>query len=237
MSEITETLPPQTAAPRPPAAPPAAPASQYLSILDSRRKSPGLACFLSLMPGLGQVYVGYYQRGFVHAAVVATLITVLSSEIRELTPMVAIFLTFFWLYNIIDAGRRAALYNEVLAGRTGIELPADLMLPGLGGSMLGGTGGRPGGRPPPRPHRLRHVALLAEGVVAGRRHPLRRLPLHQGEDGSAGERRTRRRRRNSPDRVPSAFAGPLHAGRPDAQSGFVAASFRRASIFLACASK
>ena len=87
MSEITETLPPQAAAPRPPADPPAAPASQYLSILDSRRKSPGLACFLSLMPGLGQVYVGYYQRGFVHAAVVAALITsamVLSLWIKPL---------------------------------------------------------------------------------------------------------------------------------------------------------
>lgn len=149
MSEMTETLPPQTAAPLPPAAPSAAPvsvpaaasppASQYLSILDSRRKSPGLACFLSLMPGLGQVYVGYYQRGFVHAVVVATLMTILSADLEELTPMTAMFLVFFWLYNIIDAGRRAALYNEVLAGRTGIQLPADLMLPGLGGSMLGGA--------------------------------------------------------------------------------------------------
>ena len=91
------------------------------------------------MPGLGQVYVGYYQRGFVHAAVVAALITVLSSEVEELTPMAAMFMVFFWLYNIIDAGRRAALYNEVLAGRTGIELPADLMLPGLGGSTVGGV--------------------------------------------------------------------------------------------------
>ena len=144
MSEITETLPPQAAATLPPAVPhaptqTAAPASQYLSILDSRRKSPGLACFLSLMPGLGQVYVGYYQRGFVHAAVVGSLIAILSSRLEELTPLVALFLAFFWLYNIIDAGRRAALYNEVLAGRTGIELPADLMLPGLGGSMVGGV--------------------------------------------------------------------------------------------------
>ena len=149
MSEMTETLPPQTAAPLPPAAPSAAPvsvpaaasppASQYLSILDSRRKSPGLACFLSLMPGLGQVYVGYYQRGFVHAVVVATLMTILSADLEELTPMTAMFLVFFWLYNIIDAGRRAALYNELLAGRTGIQLPADLMLPGLGGSMVGGA--------------------------------------------------------------------------------------------------
>ena len=136
MSEITETLPPQAAAQLPPAAQPASP---YLSILDSRRKSPALACFLSAMPGLGQVYVGYYQRGFVHAAVVGTLIALLSSRLEELTPLLALFLTFFWLYNIIDAGRRAALYNEVLAGRTGIELPADLMLPGLGGSTVGGV--------------------------------------------------------------------------------------------------
>lgn len=140
MTQITETLPPPAAASLPPAASSVAPPpSQYLSILDSRRKSPGLACFLSLMPGLGQVYVGYYQRGFVHAAVVATLITVLAADLEELTPMAAMFMVFFWLYNIIDAGRRAALYNEVLAGRTGIQLPADLMLPGLGGSMLGGT--------------------------------------------------------------------------------------------------
>ncbi|MEO8197475.1 MAG: hypothetical protein ABI689_12240 [Thermoanaerobaculia bacterium] len=156
MSEMHENLPPHSAA-APAAAPavtpavvaaavhgsnaPAAPAPlpQFTSILDSRRKSPGLACFLSMMPGLGQVYVGYYQRGFVHAAVVATLITILASGLRELTPLAAIFLMFFWLYNIIDAGRRAALYNEVLAGRTGVELPADLMVPGLGGSMVGGV--------------------------------------------------------------------------------------------------
>ena len=141
MSEAVSSLPPQAV---PPASPvPAAPApttaGPYVSILDSRRKSPALACFLSAMPGLGQVYVGYYQRGFVHAAVVATLITLLSNRLEELTPLLALFLTFFWLYNIIDAGRRAALYNELLAGRTGIQLPADLMLPGLGGSMVGGA--------------------------------------------------------------------------------------------------
>ncbi len=141
MSEAVSSLPPQAV---PPASPvPAAPApttaGPYVSILDSRRKSPALACFLSAMPGLGQVYVGYYQRGFVHAAVVATLMTLLSNHPEELTPLLALFLTFFWLYNIIDAGRRAALYNELLAGRTGIQLPADLMLPGLGGSMVGGA--------------------------------------------------------------------------------------------------
>ena len=137
MSDGTAGNPLQAAPPVPPTVPMAA--SQSMSIVDSRRKSPGLACFLSLMPGLGQVYVGYYQRGFIHSAVVAALITVLASGLEELTPLAAIFLVFFWLYNIIDAGRRAVLYNEVLAGRTGVELPADLMAPGLGGSVVGGV--------------------------------------------------------------------------------------------------
>ena len=109
---------------------------------DPRRKSPALACILSIMPGLGQVYVGYYQRGFVHALVVATLISVLSSqdEHSALVPLGALFLVFFWLYNIIDAGRRAALFNHALAGGEAIELPKDLTLPsGMRGSIAGGV--------------------------------------------------------------------------------------------------
>ena len=106
---------------------------------DPRRKSPALACMLSVMPGLGQVYVGYYQRGFIHAIVVAILITVLASNtLRELTPLAAIFLAFFALYNIIDAGRRAMLYNQVLAGGSDIELPEDFKSPTIGGSIFGG---------------------------------------------------------------------------------------------------
>ena len=54
-----------------------------------------------------------------------------------LTPLAALFLAFFWLYNIVDAGRRALLYNEALAGRSGIELPEDFR-PGLHGSIPGG---------------------------------------------------------------------------------------------------
>jgi len=92
------------------------------------------------MPGLGQVYVGYYPRGFVHALVVATLISVLSSQDNHsaLVPLGALFLVFFWLYNIIDAGRRAAMYNHALAGGEMIDLPKDLSLPGMRGSIVGG---------------------------------------------------------------------------------------------------
>ena len=105
---------------------------------DPRRKSPLFASTLSLMPGLGQVYVGYYQRGFIHAIVVSSLIALLVADLGPLTPLAALFLAFFWLYNVVDAGRRAMLFNEALAGRTGIELPADFATPGLRGSISGG---------------------------------------------------------------------------------------------------
>ncbi len=120
------------------------PAATYVTVPamsltgDPRRKSPLFASVLSAMPGLGQIYVGYYQRGFIHAIVVSTLIALLATDIGPLTPLAALFLAFFWLYNIVDAGRRALLYNEALAGRTGIELPEDFKTPALSGSIPGG---------------------------------------------------------------------------------------------------
>ncbi|MDH3284752.1 MAG: hypothetical protein OEQ13_08420, partial [Acidobacteriota bacterium] len=84
-------------------------------------------------------YVGYYPRGFTHALVVASLITLLASgNVSGLEPLLGLFLGFFWLYNIIDAGRRAALYNQTLAGIESIELPSDFKMPGIGGSIAGG---------------------------------------------------------------------------------------------------
>jgi len=136
MSESTEAYEESTVGPQP-----TAPASTAAS--DSRRKSPFLACLLSLMPGLGQVYVGYYQRGFIHIAVASTVIAILVAQSQvgfsPLIPLGSIFLAFFWLYNVVDAGRRAALYNEMLDGRTDIELPQDFATPGLSGSVAGGA--------------------------------------------------------------------------------------------------
>ena len=62
------------------------------------------------MPGLGQVYVGYYQRGFIHVLVAATIITLLANGAADaLIPLLGLFLGFFWLYNMVDAYRRASL--------------------------------------------------------------------------------------------------------------------------------
>ncbi len=111
------------------------------SIRDSRTKSPALAAVLSAMPGLGQVYVGYYPRGFVHIVVVAGIISVLASTQGEppYLPLLALFLAFFWLYNVIDAARLASLYNRALAGGREPDLPEGFQLPGMGGSILGGS--------------------------------------------------------------------------------------------------
>jgi len=109
---------------------------------DPRRKSPLLACILSAMPGLGQVYVGYYKMGFIHMAVwgSAMAMAIGSAELFPvLTPLLVIFIIFFYLYNVIDAGRRAAFYNHALAGIEGVEVPAEMSLPTPGGSLAGGT--------------------------------------------------------------------------------------------------
>jgi hypothetical protein len=130
----------ETTTPAPPYAqtPPIPP--PQIRMRDSRSKSPGLAAALSMVPGLGQVYVGYYQRGFIHAAVVASLITIISSgTLDRLIPLFALFMAFFWLYNVIDAARRASLYNDALAGNPSIELPQDFSSPGVRGSIFGGV--------------------------------------------------------------------------------------------------
>ncbi len=105
---------------------------------DSRQKSPVLAGVLSLMPGLGQVYVGYYPQGFIHILVVGSLIALLDRGVGRLEPLCGIFLAFFWLYNIVDAWRRATLYNLALAGLGPQELPEAVRVPETRGSLIGG---------------------------------------------------------------------------------------------------
>jgi hypothetical protein len=131
----TPPPPPQAVSP-----PPAASTVQAASPLDNRVKSATVAFVLSAMPGLGQVYVGYYQRGFLHAIVVALIIAMLASaDVGPLTPLLGLFLAFFWLFNMIDAARRASLYNQALAGGQEPELPVDFETPGLRGSIVGGV--------------------------------------------------------------------------------------------------
>ena len=140
------------ASPAPPAAPPppsvgqAVPGSMPGAMPRLQRKSPFLAGLLSLMPGIGQIYVGYYALGFIHIAVFVTTIFLLVrmsiNSFSALTPALGVFLGFFVVYNIVDASRRAVLYNLALDGVQGIQLPdmnASLPKLQLQGSVTGGA--------------------------------------------------------------------------------------------------
>ncbi len=131
----------------PPPTPPAA-GAQFLPPVTAGRtrglqhKSPVVACLLSLMPGVGQIYVGYYKLGFIHNVVFGSTIALLASAPNRnpLIPMLGIFLAFFYIYNVVDAGRRANLYNLALDGLEGIEMPSmNVSAPSFGGSLAGGV--------------------------------------------------------------------------------------------------
>ncbi len=131
---------------------------------DSRVRSPLIAGFLSLLPGLGQIYVGYYQQGFLNILVVGSLISFLASDTLEgMVPLAGLFLVFFWLYNIVDAVRRAVLFNQALAGLGPTELPQEVALPAGQGSLAAG------------------VTLVVVGAIA-LSHTLFNVPLEWVED-------------------------------------------------------
>jgi hypothetical protein len=60
------------------------------------------------------------------------------STVHHLLPFLGLFLAFFWLYNMVDAYRRAAFYNQALAGLGAVEMPEDMKLPKGRGSLVGG---------------------------------------------------------------------------------------------------
>ncbi|HJO11003.1 MAG: hypothetical protein QGG67_08075 [Gammaproteobacteria bacterium] len=111
---------------------------------DPRRKSPQGAAFLSLLPGLGQVYVGYYRRGFINIFVaggVFSLLVATPNNAPPYMPLGVFFLIFFELYNMIDAYRRAIMYNLSLDGIEQITMPDEIndsAFDNIGGSFLGG---------------------------------------------------------------------------------------------------
>ena len=135
-----------SAAPPPPPVGQAVPAGMQGAMRQWQRKSPFLAGLLSLMPGIGQIYVGYYAIGFIHIAVFVTTIFLLVrnsiNSFSALSPALGVFLGFFVVYNIVDATRRAVLYNLALDGVQGIRLPdmnASLPKFQLQGSVPGGA--------------------------------------------------------------------------------------------------
>jgi hypothetical protein len=76
------------------------------------RKSPGLAGFLSIFPGLGHLYLGLYQRAFGFAGAFCVLI--FFNTHGRMAPLSGPATAFVWFFAIIDAVRQAKAIN---AGR------------------------------------------------------------------------------------------------------------------------
>ena len=108
---------------------------------DPRYKSPVMAALLSGMPGLGQVFLGYTKLGFIHAGTIAVLIGLMSSgRLHFLEPVVGIFMAFFWMYNMVDAYRRALLLNEAISRLETPELPDGFGTVSFGVRLVLGVG-------------------------------------------------------------------------------------------------
>lgn len=108
---------------------------------DPRYKSPIVATLLSLMPGLGQVFLGYTRLGFVHAGVFAGFVALMSSNrLGQLEPFVGISMAFFYLYNLVDAYRRTLLLNETISRLESPELPDGFGTVSFGARLALGIG-------------------------------------------------------------------------------------------------
>lgn len=110
----SQPLDPQSPPPLPPPAlpPGLSAAGPYVRL----PKSPGLAAFLSLFPGLGQIYNGQLARafGFFFAWVGSIYLTANGHEF----PF-AFVIPFVYLFNMIDAWKSAnALNQRFLGGRS-----------------------------------------------------------------------------------------------------------------------
>jgi hypothetical protein len=79
-------------------------------------KSPLLAAFFSfLLPGLGQIYVGLYQRAMIiFAAWVAIFSSSIDNESSTEMGVLVPLMVFVWLFNVFDAYRQAtfAVWGE-----------------------------------------------------------------------------------------------------------------------------
>jgi hypothetical protein len=80
------------------------------------KKSPGLAGILSaIFPGLGQLYLGLYQRAFKIAAAFAGCIWLVTATDRfhgNVAPLFGLGIAFTWFFGIIDAVRQAKAINS-----------------------------------------------------------------------------------------------------------------------------
>lgn len=118
-------------APQTPATPPT-PAAEVVA--STRFKNPALAAFLSLFPGVGNLYNGLYMRGLAFFLVCASLIFLVTESPG---PLFGMAIPFFWIFNMVDAYRQATFINHGYGTDVGVDEPPKLASAGQGGMMVG----------------------------------------------------------------------------------------------------
>ena len=112
---------PATPPPPPPLAPPPQPPPVMPGALVQpvivERKSPGLAGFLSMFPGLGHLYLGLYQRAFAFAG--AFCILIFFNSHGRIAVLSGPATAFLWFFAIIDAVRQAKAINRGFVSESG----------------------------------------------------------------------------------------------------------------------
>ena len=118
--------PPPSAYPPPPPPPPfvaPAPVAAVQPVI-VERKSPGLAGFLSMFPGLGHLYLGLYQRAFAFAGAFCVLIFFNSHH--RMAVLSGPATAFLWFFAIIDAVRQAKAINRGYVSESGFAAEPQL---------------------------------------------------------------------------------------------------------------
>jgi hypothetical protein len=120
MTEINPN-PPSTPYPAPPPPPPPVafgPAAVPVAP-SAAGKNPGAAGVLGIIPGLGHLYLGLYQRGAILFGIWVLLIS-LAGHSRMHGPFPGILIPFWMVFSIIDAVQQARAINMTGAPMPGI---------------------------------------------------------------------------------------------------------------------
>jgi hypothetical protein len=120
---IPATPPPPPPLSPPPQPPPVIPAALVQPVI-VERKSPGLAGFLSMFPGLGHLYLGLYQRAFAFAG--AFCILIFFNSHGRIAVLSGPATAFLWFFAIIDAVRQAKAINRGFVSESGFATEAQI---------------------------------------------------------------------------------------------------------------
>lgn len=94
--------------------------------------SPGLACMLGFIPGVGAIYNGQYAKGLVHAVIFGLLVSILESGANGLAPVFGMLLVAWIFYMALEA------YHTAKKRRAGEPVDEFSSLVNLHGRHAGG---------------------------------------------------------------------------------------------------